>query len=86
MEWKLRLVGTEIDGQSRSIEVTAISRPGGFGDIADLGDRAREGGLTLAEAKQLLVLVQQEVVAAQTRHHLDVSTGLLVMWREMPRA
>ena len=36
----------------------AISRPDGLGDIAELG-------LTLAEAKQLLVQVQQEVVAAQ---------------------
>ena len=62
MEWTLRLVGTEIDGQSRSCEVMAISRPDGLGDIAALG-------LTLAEAKQLLVQVQQEVVAAQARHH-----------------
>jgi hypothetical protein len=36
----------------------AISRPDGLGDIANLG-------LTLAEAKLLLVQVQQEVVAAQ---------------------
>ena len=43
MEWTLRLVGTEIDGQSRSCEVMAISRPDGLGDIAALG-------LTLAEA------------------------------------
>ena len=43
MEWTLRLVGTEIDGQSRSCEVIAISRPDGLGDIAALG-------LTLAEA------------------------------------
>ena len=62
MEWTLRLVGTEIDGQSRSWEVMAISRPDGLGDIAALG-------LTLAEAKLLLVQVQQEVVAAQARQH-----------------
>ena len=62
MEWTLCLVGTEIDGQSRSCEVMAISRPDGLGDIAALG-------LTLAEAKQLLVQVQQEVVAAQARQH-----------------
>src|ERR1700733_7704008 len=62
MEWTLRLVGTEIDGQSRSCEVMAISRPDGLGDIAALG-------LTLAEAKQLLAQVQQEVVAAQARQH-----------------
>jgi hypothetical protein len=62
MEWTLRLVGTEIDGQSRSCEVMAISRRDGLGDIAALG-------LTLAEAKLLLVQVQQEVVAAQARQH-----------------
>jgi hypothetical protein len=62
MEWTLGLVGTEIDGQSRSCEVMAISWPDGLGDIAALG-------LTLAEAKQLLVQVQQEVVAAQARQH-----------------
>jgi hypothetical protein len=37
MEWTLRLVGTEIDGQSQSCEVMAISRPDGLGDIAALG-------------------------------------------------
>jgi hypothetical protein len=62
MEWTLRLVGMEIDGQSRSHEVMVISRPDGVGNIADLG-------LTLTEAKQLLVQVQQEVVAAQARQH-----------------
>jgi hypothetical protein len=62
MEWTLRLVGTEIEGQSRSCEVMAISRPDGLGDIAALG-------LTLAEAKLLLGQVQQEVVAAQARQH-----------------
>ena len=62
MEWTLRLVGMGIDGQSRSFDVMAISRPDGLGDIANLG-------LTLAEAKQLLVSVQQEVVAAQAHHH-----------------
>ncbi|MEA2732413.1 MAG: hypothetical protein QOF70_6888, partial [Acetobacteraceae bacterium] len=35
-----------------------ISRPDGLGDLANLG-------LTLAEAKQLLARVQQDVVAAQ---------------------
>ena len=62
MEWTLRLVGTAVDGQSRSCEVMAISRPGGLGDIANLG-------LTLAEAKLLLWQVQQEVVAAEAHHH-----------------
>ena len=62
VEWTLRLVGTEIDGQSRSREVMGISRSGDLGDIAALGS-------TLAEAKLLLVQVQQEVVAAQARQH-----------------
>jgi hypothetical protein len=62
MEWMLRLVGTGIDGQSRSFDVMAISRSDGLGDIADLG-------LTLAEAKQLVAHVQQDVVAAQTDNH-----------------
>jgi hypothetical protein len=47
MGWVLRLVGTEVDGQSRSSDVMEISRPDGLGDIANLG-------LTLAEGKQLL--------------------------------
>ena len=62
MEWTLRLVGTETDGQSRSCEVMVLSRPDGLADIATLG-------LTLAESKQLLVQVQREVVAAQARRH-----------------
>ena len=62
MEWTLRLVGAEIDGQSRSFDVMAITRPDGLGEIANLG-------LTLAEAKRLLAQVQQQVVAAQARHH-----------------
>jgi hypothetical protein len=45
MEWMLRLVGMGIDGQSRSFDVTEISRPDGLGDLADFG-------LTLAEAKR----------------------------------
>ena len=47
MEWVLRLVGTGVDGQSRSFDVMEISRPDGLGDIANLG-------LTLAEGKRLL--------------------------------
>ena len=62
MEWTLRLVGMGIDGQSRSFDVMAISRPDGLGDIANLG-------LTLAEAKLLLAQVQQQVVAEQANTH-----------------
>ena len=62
MEWTLCLVGTGIDGQSRSVEVMAISRPDGPGEIADLG-------LTLAEAKRLMAQVQQQLVAEQADIH-----------------
>ena len=59
MEWVLRLIGTGVDGQSRSFDVIEISRPDGLGDIANLG-------LMLAEGKRLLAEVQQVVVAAQS--------------------
>jgi hypothetical protein len=62
MEWTLRLVESGIDGQSRSFEVMAISRPDGRGDIANLG-------LTLAESKLLLAQVQQQLVAEQANTH-----------------
>jgi hypothetical protein len=62
MEWMVRLVGTGIDGQSRSFDVMPISRPDGLGEIANLG-------LTLAEAKLLLAQVQQQLVAVQAHHH-----------------
>jgi hypothetical protein len=68
MEWTLRLVGTEIDGQSRSYELMAITRPDSLGDIADLG-------MTVAEAKQLLVQVQQQVVADQATTHAAFRPG-----------
>src|SRR5215213_6079203 len=62
MEWVLQLVVTGIDGQSRSSDVMAISRPDGLGDLANLG-------LTLVEAKQLLAHVQRDIVAAQAGNH-----------------
>jgi hypothetical protein len=65
MEWVLRLVGTGIDGQSRSVDVMEISRPVGISDIASLG-------LTLAEGKPLLARVQQDVVAAQADNHASL--------------
>jgi hypothetical protein len=70
MEWTLRLVGTGFDGQSRSFELMAISRPDGLGDIADLG-------ITLSEAKQLFVRVQQQVVAEQVTTHAHPLNGVL---------
>jgi hypothetical protein len=65
MEWTLRLVGTESDGQSQSFDVMPISRPDGLGEIAHLG-------LTLAEGKLLLAQVQQQVVTAQAHHHVSM--------------
>src|SRR3954464_14203914 len=62
MGWVLRLMETGVEGSSRSVDVMAIDRPGDLGDIADLG-------LTLAQGKQLVALVQQEIVAAQSRDH-----------------
>jgi hypothetical protein len=62
MELVLRLVETGIDGQSRSSDVMAISRPDDLGDLSSLG-------LTLTEAKQLLAQVQKDLVAAQAGNH-----------------
>jgi len=62
MGWVLRLVKTGADGSSRSVDVLAIDCPGDPGDIADLG-------LTLAQGKQLVALVQQEIATAQSRDH-----------------
>jgi hypothetical protein len=54
MGWVLRLVKTGADGSSRSVDVLAIDCPGDPGAIADLS-------LTLAQGKQLVALVQQEI-------------------------
>src|SRR3954468_19227152 len=62
MGWVLRLVETGVDGASRSVDVMAIDRLSDLSEIADLG-------LTLAQGKQLVALVQQEIVTAQSRDH-----------------
>src|SRR3954470_24306991 len=62
MGWVLRLVETGTDGSSRSVDVMAIDCLGDLDDIAALG-------LTLAQGKQLVALVQQEIVTAQSRDH-----------------
>src|SRR5271156_6049332 len=54
----LGLVGTGVDGQTLGADIMEFNRPDCLEDIANLG-------LTLAEGKQLLARVQQEVVAAQ---------------------
>jgi len=62
MGWVLRLVKTGADGSSRSVDVLAIDCPGDPGAIADLS-------LTLAQGKQLVALVQQEIDTARSRDH-----------------
>ena len=62
MGWVLRLVETGVEGSSRSVDVMAIDPSGDLDDIAALG-------LTLAQGKQLVALVQQEIVTAQSRDH-----------------
>src|SRR5919107_1501126 len=60
MKLVLRLVETGIDGSSRSVDVLEIVDRSDPGDIAALG-------VTLSQGKQLLGLIQREVVAAQCR-------------------
>jgi hypothetical protein len=62
MRWVLGLVGTGVDGQTVAVDIMEFNRPDCLEDIANLG-------LTLAEGKQLLARVQQEVVAAQVGNH-----------------
>jgi hypothetical protein len=60
--WIVKLVSIGAAGAERSTEVMRITRPDDLTDLATLG-------LTLAEGKQLLAGVQQELVAAQARRH-----------------
>src|SRR6516162_10431695 len=62
MRWVLRLIATGDDARCLSTDLIEICRPGGLGDIATLG-------LTLPEAKQLLVSVQRAIVAGQVDSH-----------------
>src|SRR3954451_18061593 len=62
MGWVLRLVETGADGSGRRVDVMTIDCPGDLSDIAGLG-------LTLAQGKRLVALVQQEIVTAQSRDH-----------------
>ena len=62
MAWIVRLVSLGAEGEERSTDVLRIARSDDLADLASLG-------LTLAESKQLLAGVQQEIVAAQARVH-----------------
>jgi hypothetical protein len=59
--WIVKLVSIGAAGDERSTEVMRIARPDDLTDLATLG-------LTLAEGKQLLAGVQQELVAQARRH------------------
>jgi hypothetical protein len=60
--WIVRLVSIGAGGAEHSTDVLRIARSDDLTDLASLG-------LTLAESKQLLAGVQQEIVAAQARAH-----------------
>jgi len=60
--WIVRLVSIGAGGAEHSTDVPRIARSDDLTDLAGLG-------LTLAESKQLLAGVQQEIVAAQARVH-----------------
>src|SRR5687767_39948 len=62
MGWVLRLVETGVEGSSRCVDVMVIDPSSDLDDIAALG-------LTLAQGKQLVALVQQEIVTVQSRDH-----------------
>ena len=62
MAWIVKLVSIGAAGVECSTEVMRIARPDDLTDLATLG-------LALAEGKQLLAGVQQELVAAQARLH-----------------
>jgi Transposase DDE domain len=58
--WIVRLVKIGADGEGRFADIMKISRPDDLDDIATLG-------LTVADGKQVLAGLQQEIVAAQAR-------------------
>jgi hypothetical protein len=58
--WIVRLVQIGADGEGRFVDVMTITRPDDLDDIANLG-------LTVADGKQVLAGLQQEIVAAQAR-------------------
>lgn len=62
MVWIVRLVKIAADGEEPFADVMKIDRPDDLDDIANLG-------LTVADGKQLLAGLQQEIVAAQARSH-----------------
>jgi hypothetical protein len=59
------LVKIGADGDEQWVDGVEIVRPGGLGDLANLG-------LTMAEGKLVLAGLQKEVVAGQAREHAAV--------------
>ena len=59
----LRVVVVGTEGDEQTTEVMKINRPNSLGNLADLG-------LSLAEARELLVRLQTEIVAAQAEDHV----------------
>ena len=49
-------------GEKQAANVMKIDRPDNLGDIANLGDRTREGALTLAAERLLLAGLQQTIL------------------------
>src|SRR3954452_8791683 len=79
--WIVKLVSIGAAGAERSTEVMRIARPDDLTDLATLG-------LTMAEGKQLLAGVQQELVAAQARRAAAVArpTGSrIIVSTRLPR-
>jgi hypothetical protein len=68
VSWILRLVKTSAEGEGQAMDVMEIDRPDDLRDVAALG-------LTLSEAKQLLSILQREIVAAQAGTHASVVHG-----------
>lgn len=62
MAWIVRLVKNGADGEEPFADVMTINRPDDLDDIANLG-------LTVADGKQVLAGLQQEIVAAQAKSH-----------------
>jgi hypothetical protein len=67
--WIVRVVKIGAEGERPATDVMEINRLSDLADIANLGDRAGGGGLTLAETKRLLAGLPQEIVATQVRDH-----------------
>jgi hypothetical protein len=58
----VRLGKTGAVGEKQAANVMKIDRPDNLGDIANLGDRTREGALTLAAERLLLAGLQQTIL------------------------